>query len=283
MIKKGLGKGLGALLTTNEVEGLNESITEVKINEIEPNQKQPRKNFDGERLQQLAESIKQYGIVQPIIVRRENGTYHIIAGERRWRAARIAGLDTVPVIVKEATSQQVMEIALIENLQREDLNPIEEAQAYDRLIKEFNLTQEDISITIGKSRPAISNSLRLLSLNDNIKSYLISGELTSGHARALLSLEDDKLKEKAAKEIIEKNLSVRETEKLIKSYTSIKKKGRVKSYSIEYKEIEEKLKEIFGTKVKLISKRNKGKIMIEYYSNEELERILEMVESIARK
>lgn len=214
MIKKGLGKGLEALIATesNEVNG----IKEIKINDIEPSAEQPRKLFDDEKLMQLSESIKQHGVVQPLIVKKEGDTYKIVAGERRWRAARLAGLAAVPAVVKELTDRQVMEIALIENLQREDLNPIEEAEAYEKLMNEYNLTQEEISKTVGKSRPAIANSIRLLSLNDKIRSYVVSGELSSGHARTLLSIEDVKGQLKAAEEIINKGLNVRDTEKLVK-------------------------------------------------------------------
>lgn len=281
MMKKGLGKGLGALITSADTQNNESDIKELKINEIEPNINQPRKHFDNDKLQQLAESIKQHGVVQPIIVKKEDDTYRIIAGERRWRASRLAGLTSVPVIIREVSSKQLMEIALIENLQREDLNPLEEAQAYDRLMKEYQLTQEEIANTVGKSRPAIANSLRLLGLPDEILAMLVSEELSSGHARALLSLEDKELQFKAAKEILEKNLSVRETEKLVKKLMTRSKPKAVKKNE-EFQNIEEKLKDIFGTKVKLVNNNKRGKIMIEYYSNDELERILELVDSIKK-
>lgn len=219
-MRKGLGKGLGALLGTDETE--NKGITEVRINDIEPNTDQPRKTFDDEKLSALAESIKQHGIVQPLIVQQNGNMYRIVAGERRWRAARLAGLETVPVIVRDLSDREVMEVALIENLQRQDLNPIEEAEAYEKLISEFGMTQEEVASVVGKSRPAITNSLRLLSLKDDIKSRLISGEISSGHARALLAIDDAKLQLKAMQEIIEKEMSVRETEKLIKQFTAQK-------------------------------------------------------------
>ncbi len=280
MIKKGLGKGLGALIADDSPE--NTGVKELKINEIEPNVNQPRKTFNDDKLLQLSESIKEHGIVQPIIVKKEDNTYRIVAGERRWRAARLAGLSTVPVLVKDISNKQVMEIALIENLQREDLNPIEEAEAYERLMKEYDLTQEEISKTVGKSRSAIANSLRLLFLAESLKNNLISGEITSGHARALLSIEDKELQKKAAEEIIQKDLNVRETEKLVKKYLTKKSTIKAKAKLEGYIEIEEKLKNIFGTKVELIANNKKGKIMIEYYSNDELDRILELVDGISK-
>lgn len=277
-MKKGLGKGLGALLGTEEAE--NGGIMEIRISDIEPNVNQPRKTFDDEKLAALAESIKQHGVVQPLIVQRDGDTYRIVAGERRWRAARLAGLDTVPVIVRDLSDRQVMEVALIENLQREDLNPIEEAEAYERLISEFGMKQEEVASVVGKSRPAITNSIRLLSLNDEIKSRVISGEISSGHARALLSLDDQKLQLEAMQEIIDKSLSVRETERLIKQLTTPKKQKAKKVPDAEYQAIEERFREIFGTKVRIMSNKNNGKILIEYYSPEELDRIINLVERI---
>jgi len=281
MAKRALGKGLDALISNEKTE--DSGIKELKINEIEPNINQPRKRFDDEKLQQLAESIKQHGIVQPIIVSNEDNTYRIVAGERRWRAARLAGITTVPVIIKNVSKREEMELALIENLQREDLNPIEEAEAYEKLIREHGITQEELSGIIGKSRPAITNSLRLLSLDEKVKGYLINEEISSGHARALLAIEDKELQKKAADEVISMKLSVRETEKLVKKYLDSKKqKVRSKSKSAEHIEIEERLKEIFGTKVKLVTNNKKGKIMIEYYSNDELERIMELFYNIPK-
>jgi len=281
MIKKGLGKGLGALIddSSNDEKG----IIELKINEIEPNKGQPRKYFDDEKLTQLAESIKQHGIVQPIIVKNEDGVYRIVAGERRWRAARIAGLTKVPVVMKELSNKQVMEIALIENIQREDLNPIEEAEAFEKLIKEYNMTQDEVAGIVGKSRSAIANTIRLLNLNNNIKNYLINGSLSPGHARAILSIEDEEIQENIAEEIIQNNLNVRDTEKLVKKYLSKKNEKKENNKDENYDEIEEKLKNILGTKVKIVGKNKKGKIMIEYYSLEELERIIEMVENLSEK
>ena len=282
--KKGLGKGLGALLTDNNSND-ESSVKELKINEIEPNNNQPRKKFDDEKLKTLSESIMQHGIVQPIIVRKDGNIYRIVAGERRWRAARLAGLKTVPVVIKELTNKQVMEIALIENIQREDLNPIEEAEAFDRLLNEYNMTQEELSNSIGKSRSAIANTIRLLGLNEKVKEHLINGEITSGHARALLSINEEDFQIEVCKEVIEKNLSVRETESLVKK--NLKEKNKVKirreNRNEEIIKIEEDLKNIFGTKVKLLDKNNKGKILIEYYSNDDLERILEVINESVKK
>ena len=279
-MKKGLGKGLGALIES--VENDNNGVKEVRINEIEPNIEQPRKHFNDEKLAQLAESIKQHGVVQPLIVHRDGSTYKIVAGERRWRAARIAGLQTVPVIVRELSSKQVMEIALIENIQREDLNPIEEAEAYERLISEYGMTQEEVSETVGKSRPAITNSIRLLSLQDKIKSSLISGEISSGHARALLSIDSNDVQLKALDEINRKELSVRETELLVKQLSTPKKPKKTKVSDAEHQAIEERFREIFGTRVRIMNNKKNGKILIEYYSLDELDRIISIVETIGR-
>ncbi|HOQ08468.1 MAG TPA: ParB/RepB/Spo0J family partition protein [Clostridiales bacterium] len=277
-MKKGLGKGLGALLGTDEP--VSSGVTEVRITDIEPNANQPRKSFDDEKLAALAESIKQHGVVQPLIVQQDGDSYRIVAGERRWRAARLAGLETVPVIVRDLSDRQVMEVALIENLQREDLNPIEEAEAYEKLISEYGMTQEEVASVVGKSRPAITNSIRLLSLDDEIKSRLISGEISSGHARALLSLDDKDLRRKAMQEIIEKGLSVRETERLIKVLSTPKKQKARKVPDAEYQALEERFREVFGTKVMIMNSKKSGKILIEYYSLEELDRIINLVESI---
>lgn len=283
MNKKGLGKGLGALISSANEESPSSGVIELKINEIEPNVGQPRKKFDDEKLMQLSESIKEHGIVQPIIVRKEDNVYKIVAGERRWRAARLAGLSTVPVIVKELSNRQVMEMALIENIQREDLNPIEEAEAYERLLNEYKMTQEELSKSIGKNRSTIANIIRLLSLCDKVKEHLINGEISSGHARALLSLENEELQKKVCSEIIEKSLSVRETENFVKRIQ--KKDVEVKKIKFEdenIQKIEDDLKKILGTKVKLFNKNKKGKIMIEYYSNDELERILEIFKKMEK-
>lgn len=277
-MKKGLGKGLGALITSAETE--DNGVIEIRLNEVEPNSGQPRKNFNDEKLAQLADSIKQHGIVQPLIVQRDGNRYKIVAGERRWRAARIAGLKTVPVIIRDLSNKQMMEIALIENLQREDLNPIEEAEAYDKLMNEFEMTQEEIAGTVGKSRPAIANSLRLLTLQDKIRIRVIDGELTSGHARALLAIEDQELQVRAADEIAKRELNVRETELLVKRLTKQKQTKKKKVDNVEYIAIEERFREVLGTKVKIMNNKNKGKIMIEYYSLDELDRLISLVEEI---
>lgn len=283
MIKKGLGKGLGALIDSGSTDEKSDGVKELRINEIEPNKNQPRRIFNDEKLVNLSESIKQHGIVQPIIVKKENDVYRIVAGERRWRAARLAGLTTVPVIIKELSNKEVMELALIENLQREDLNPLEEAEAYERLIKDFDMTQDEIANVVGRSRSAIANTIRLLHLTDDIKGFVVSGELSSGHARALLSIEDKELQMKAADEIIKRELNVRDTEELVKKYLAKKKTTKHKKKDEEYQDIEDKLKNIFGTKVQILSKNKRGKIMIEYYSLEELDRILEMVDILGSK
>ena len=274
MNKKGLGKGLGALLSTADTT--ETGVIDIKINDIEPNMEQPRKVFDDEKLIQLAESIKQHGIVQPIIVRKENDIYKIVAGERRWRAARIAGIDTVPVLIKELSKKEVIEVALIENIQREDLNPIEEAEAYDRLIQEYNVTQDVVSATVGKSRSAIANILRLLNLTEEVKGYLIDGQLTSGHARALLAIEDKYKQKDLAENIIQNSLNVRETERLVKESLKAKTEKKKVEKNENVIEIEDKIKNILGTKVTLVANNKKGKIMIEYYSNDELERLMEL-------
>ena len=281
MMKKGLGKGLGALIAS-ETNDDNTGVIEVKINEIEPNSDQPRKYFDDDKLAQLSDSIKQHGVIQPIIVKKDNNMYTIIAGERRWRAAKLAGLTKVPVLVKEYTDKQVMEIALIENLQREDLNPIEEADAYQRLMEEYNLTQEQIADTLGKSRPAIANTLRLLSLPNSIKNYVVSGDLSSGHARCLIVLSDEIKQQVAARYIIDNKLSVRETEKHVKKLQEDTPK-KIDKINPDIVDIENRLKNILGTKVKLLAKNNKGKITIEYFSNDELDRIIDFFTDNAKK
>ena len=304
MAKKGLGKGLGAIFGEDVIkESQEESITGkttektaengrelmVKLALIEPNHEQPRKDFNEEQLGELAESIKRYGILQPLLVQKKGSFYELIAGERRWRAAKIAGLKEVPVVLREYSRQETMEIALIENVQREDLNPIEEALAYQQLVKEFNLTQEEIAVRVAKNRATITNSMRLLKLDEQIQKMLIQNLITSGHARALLSLENKALQLKAAKLILDGRLSVRETEKLVKrlvkeaSSEKDEKKEKIRDEAMEiiYQNLEERMKSIMGTKVSIHNKdKNKGRIEIEYYSKAELERLVEMIESI---
>ena len=296
--KRGLGKGIDVLIPEKE-KSKNESITKVKevvkevdtidINKIEPNGQQPRKNFDEDSLNDLADSIKQHGMIEPLIVKKtENDFYNIIAGERRWRAARIAGLKKVPVIVKDYTSQQIMEVALIENLQREDLNPIEEAEAFQRLIDEYHLKQDEVAEKVSKSRVAITNSLRLLKLDERVRCMVIEEKIKSGHARALLSIEDNDLQYEIAVKVFDEKLSVRETEKLVRKVSTegkIKKVEKKEVFTPQeemvYKQYEEKMKVLMGTKVSINHKtRDKGKIEIEYYSQDELERIMEMMNRI---
>lgn len=288
MVKKtGLGKGLAALIPDAETE-IDSGIIELGINEIEPNTDQPRKVFDQEKIKNLAESILKHGVIQPLIVSKFGDTYKIIAGERRWRASRIAGLKKVPVIIKDVSDKDILEMALIENIQREDLNPIEEAEAYERLLNEFNMTQEELSKSVGKSRSAIANSVRLLSLCNYVKEKLISSEISPGHARALITLESGDLQVKAANEIINKNLNVRQTEEYIKKLRNNKEVLEAEKINKEDKNedidiLEEKLRGIFGTKVRLVEKNNKGKIEIEYFSAEDRERIIEMLNEIGKK
>lgn len=277
--KRGLGKGLGALIPGSEEPDRN-SIIEIKITEIEANDKQPRKAFGDETLMDLAESIKEHGVIQPIIVRKLGSGYQIIAGERRWRASRLAGKKTIPAIVKECSNLEVMELALIENLQREDLNSIEEAMAYKSLIEEYDMTQEEISKKIGKSRPAIANSLRLLQLPQEVIKMIEKGEISQGHARALLSVSGEKNQIEMAKRIVAHQLSVRQVEKMAGNIKRKKKKEVLPdAYQIEISHLEERLKTALGTKVTIQHKNNKGKIEIEYYSNEDLDRILDLLGS----
>lgn len=276
--KRGLGKGLGALIPENE-EKVQNAIVELKVTDVEPNDKQPRRVFDDQALTDLSESIKEHGVVQPIIVRQVENGYQIIAGERRWRASRLAGKKTIPAIVKECSNLEVMELALIENLQREDLNSIEEAQAYKSLIEEYNMTQEEISKKIGKSRPAIANSLRLLQLPQKIKEMIAEGKITQGHARALLAIDGEKKQLEVAEKVISQQLNVRQIEKMAKDTKSKEKKEtQPDGYQIEINHLEERLKAALGTKVSIQYKNNKGRIEIEYYSNEELDRIIELLE-----
>lgn len=288
-IKRGLGKGLDTMIPERitETDTKEENVsreTLLPINEIEPNKYQPRKSFDEEGLKELADSIRQYGIIQPLIVQKKGKLYEIIAGERRWRASRLAGLKEVPVIIKDYSPQEVVEIALIENIQREDLNPIEEAQAYQRLIREYNLKQEELAERVSKSRVTITNALRLLKLDDRVQQMLIDNTLSGGHARSLLSLEDANLQFETACKIVEKKLSVRETENLVRQLLKAKPNKESKTTddnSFIYRDIEEKLKNIIGTKVSINRrKNNKGKIEIEYYSDEDLERIIDLFNTL---
>lgn len=279
-IHKGLGKGLGALLSIDGIpEADSASVVNLKINDVSPNSDQPRKSFDKERLEELAESIRANGIIMPIIVKKEGAGYKIVAGERRWRAAKLVGLSLIPAIVRDLTDLQVMEQALIENIQRQDLNPIEEADALSRLIKEHSLTQEKLATIVGKSRPAIANSLRLLNLPEEIREMVTREELSAGHARALLSLPTKEDQISGAKIILDKQYSVRDTEKLVKHLLKPKRAKKEPDQQVVNSifDFEKKLTESLGTRVKLRDKNKKGSIIIEYYSYEDLDRIFELI------
>lgn len=290
MASKGLGKGLDSMIPPKRTaraqaqdSAANKNANKsgeviLKINDVEPNKNQPRRTFNEDSLIELSESIKQHGIVQPLVVAKQKDYYEIIAGERRWRAAKIAGLKEVPVIIKDYSPQEIMEVALIENIQREDLNPIEEAKAYKNLIDEYNLKQDQVAEKVSKSRTAITNALRLLRLDDRVQEMLINENISSGHARALLGLDDAEKQYNIATQIFDEKLSVRETEKLVKQINRPEQPPKPKKElknDFVYRDIEEKLKEKIGTKVKINRKtEDKGKIEIEYYSPEELEKIL---------
>lgn len=280
MQKQALGKGLGALIpdlsTLDDRERKALGISEIELDKIIPNEYQPRKAFDDGKLKELAASIREQGVIQPIIVHRTGGGYQLIAGERRWRASRLAGLKTVPALIKEATKRELLEMALIENIQREDLNPLEAAEAYKRLQDEFRLTQEDLAKRVGKERSTITNFLRLLNLPKEVKQDLARGGLSMGHAKALLSLERSRDQVQAASMIVKKGLSVREAETLasrLKHPPRQKKTGQ----GHELRSAEEKLKKSLGTKVSIAPKAKGGRIVIEFYSAEELDRILEKI------
>ena len=290
MASKGLGKGLDSMIPPKRTaraqaqdSAANKNANKsgeviLKINDVEPNKNQPRRTFNEDSLIELSESIKQHGIVQPLVVAKQKDYYEIIAGERRWRAAKIAGLKEVPVIIKDYSPQEIMEVALIENIQREDLNPIEEAKAYKNLIDEYNLKQDQVAEKVSKSRTAVTNALRLLKLDDRVQEMLINENISSGHARALLGLDDSEKQYNIATQIFDEKLSVRETEKLVKQINRPEQPPKPKKElknDFVYRDIEEKLKEKIGTKVKINRKtEDKGKIEIEYYSPEELEKIL---------
>ena len=293
---RGLGKGLDALIPS----GINEKSvstskakkdkssenqsgeTIVNITKVEPNREQPRKNFDEDALEELAESIKQFGLLQPILVQDRKTYYEIIAGERRWRAAKKAGLKEVPVIIKNLTEQEIVEISLIENIQREDLNPIEEAQAYKRLLTEFNLKQDEVAERVAKSRTAVTNSMRLLKLCDDVQQMIIDGMISTGHARALITIEDPEQQYTIAQRIFDEKLSVRDVEKLVKSLNQPPREKKTvivdKSLEAVYQNIEENLKQKLSTKVSITSKGNgSGKIEIEFYSHEDLEKLMDLL------
>ncbi len=290
MPKKGLGKGLESLFGNNNINEITENLSKdksegniknVRISLIEPNKKQPRNTFDEEKIELLAKSIQEHGLIQPIIITpSHSGMYKIVAGERRWRAAKKAKLTEIPAVIRNYDDEQVAEIALIENLQRENLNPIEEAVGYNLLIEEFNLTQETISKRVGKSRSAIANSLRLLSLEDNIKRLLTDGLISGGHARAILSLDSSELRSALAGKIVDDGLNVRQTEALAKQLQKKAPPKKVKKKTaedIEIEKIQNNLSSLMGTRVKITHTPRKGKIEIEYYGNNDLERILDFL------
>ena len=297
---RGLGRGLDAMISDTSNTRSTEKVQEkpshqesdpkdkvfmVKLSQVEPNRKQPRKQFDEDALLELAESIKQFGVLQPLLVQKKDDYYEIIAGERRWRASKMAGVKDIPVIVKNFSEQETVEISLIENIQRENLNPIEEAAAYKRLMEEFHLKQDTIAERVAKSRTAVTNSMRLLKLDERVQQMLISEMLTTGHARALLSIEDKELQYNTAVKVFDEKISVRETEKLVKEV--LKPAGKEKpqekdrAQDLIYEQLEEKIKGIIGSKVAIHRKtKDKGKIEISYFSQEELERIVELLETI---
>lgn len=286
--KRGLGKGLSALITDDLEQEISENkkgVVKIKIKEVGPNKDQPRKKFDEDLLQELADSIKLYGVIQPLVVIKKDDFYEIVAGERRWRAAKLAGLKEVPVVIKGYSDQEILEVSLIENIQRENLNPIEEAQAFKRLIKDFKLKQDDVAEKVSKSRSAIANAMRLLNLDERVQNMVVDEMVSSGHARALLALQDSELQYQVANRIFDEKLSVRETEKLIKSMLNPKEDNPNKAKEDEltpiYQEIEDRFKEILGTKVNINRKsKKKGRIEIEYYSDEDLERLIDLINSI---
>mgnify|MGYP000984301567 FL=1 len=287
--RKGLGKGLGALfedvnIDSTEIEGSEankEDINFIEIDEIAPNDSQPRKTFNKEKLEELARSIKTHGVIQPIVVRKQGSHYEVVAGERRWRAARIAGLSEVPCIVRELTDEQNMLVAIIENVQREDLNPIEEARGIRAMIEDYELTQDEVAKAVSKSRPYITNALRMLKLPDAVLDMVSAGKLSAGHARAILSAKEEEQTE-IAKHVETKGLSVREAEKLSKKGLNFdrKKPGKHPTKNAAVKQIESELSSVLGTKVNLSQNGNKGKIEIEYYSREELEGLIEALRVI---
>lgn len=287
--KFGLGKGLNALIPEDTVilepkkgkdKNDDNGYSLIDINLIKSNESQPRKSFDDEKIMELAESIKSNGIIQPLILRKDKDEYIIVAGERRWRAAKYIGIKKIPSVIMDLTEKQILEISLIENIQREDLNSIEEAIAYKKLISDFDLTQEQLSKRIGKSRVAITNTMRLLNLSEDVQQYIIEGVISEGHGRALLAITDSKLQCELAQNVIDDKLSVRELEFLIrklKTKSEPSKSKAKKETNPYYKEVIEKLENYFGTKVNVTNKNNKGKIEIEYYSEEDLQRILEII------
>ena len=281
--KSGLGRGFDAIFADNSVEDIStgNSTTKVKLLDIEPNREQPRKQFDEEALAELSDSIAQHGVLQPLLVRpMPDGGYQLVAGERRWRASRMAGLTEVPVVIRDLTDSQVAELALVENLQRENLNPLEEANGYKELSDKFGYTQEKISEIVGKSRPSIANALRLLNLPDDIQKMVSDGSLSMGHARAILSLEDDKMKTDLAKLVVANDLSVRETERIARNMVKeTPKKSKAKKRNPYYDEAELALSEILGRKVKITKSSKKGALEIEFFDDADLKKLLKIFDN----
>lgn len=277
--KPALGRGLDAILIDNEEQKEENGVRMVRLSEVEPNPDQPRKIFDTEPLEALAESISQHGVIQPVVVRPKDGMYMIVTGERRWRAARMAGLSEIPVIIIEADDKKAAELALVENIQRKDLNPVEEARGYAALIDEFSYTQEEIAKKIGRSRSAVTNSLRLLDLPPKALDYLASGELSEGHAKVLLSLKDSEKIENAAETVVSKGLSVRDTEKLVKFLSSVKEEEEIKVvHDVDHtKALERKVQSIIGHTVKIVQNGKKSSINIGFSDNDDLENILSLL------
>ena len=285
-IRPGLGKGLDLLIPDEDNIEESKSPVLIKVTQIDPNKGQPRKNFNEEALNELASSIKRHGMIQPVIVRKRDDRYELIAGERRWRAARIAGLKEIPAIIREYSDSEISEIALIENIQREDLTPIEEAKAYKTLIEEYGITQEELSSRISKSRASIANTMRLLKLNENVQAMVEEGLLSAGHARALLGLEDEESQLKAAGEVIKGDLSVRDTEKLVKAKKNPpqKKERKLPENDFIYRDIEEKMTLKLSARVKILNKADgTGRIEIDYFSDRELERLCEVIAKGAKE
>ena len=291
--KKGLGNGLDALFANTEIntkeisvekpaENVDNGISYININDIKPNESQPRKTFDDEKIGELADSIQEHGLIQPIVLRKSGKGYEIVAGERRWRACRKAGLKEIPCIVKELTDEENMLLAIIENMQREDLNPVEEAEGLNQMIVTYGLTQAEVSKSVGKSRPYITNALRLLKLPEDIREMLSEGQLTTGHARAIAGISSKEKQLKIAEKVVKEGMSVRELEKLIKEDGAPAKKPakRRAEKNADVKRVEEDLKTVLGTKVNLAQSGKKGKIEIEYYSREELERLIELLKTL---
>lgn len=282
-MNKGLGKGLEALLASSNTEDEQNSVLDLSVHLIDPGEEQPRKQFDQEKLETLAESIRAHGVVQPVIVRKQGDRYALVAGERRWRASRLAGLKSIPAIVKEYSSRDVMEIALIENLQREDLNPIEEGEAFQRLMNDYGMTQEDVAKVVGRSRSAVANTVRMLSLPTKIRSFLIDGSLTSGHARALVAIAEEERQLWLADQIRSRQLNVRETEQLVQREETAKikplldKKRKEVKGQAELDDLRDQLRSIMGTQVEIAGSPVRGKIQISYFSAEELERLTDIL------